>query len=126
MAPTLVRAIGNGPEGVIYVAAGNPQITVPSVLVSEYSAGAVSTYEVDPNGDPIVATRRVLLSGLSGAEGALIDPVTGDFLFSTFGGGNQLVRVSGFVAPPEPVPLPATLPLLLGGLGLLLARRRRG
>ena len=70
------------------------------------------------------ASRRVLLSGLSGAEGALIDPVTGDFLFSTFNGGNQLVRVSGFVAPPEPVPLPATLPLLLGAVGVLLARRR--
>src|SRR5688572_3365655 len=42
--PTFVRAINFGPEGIIYVAAGNPQITVPSVLVSEYSGGSVSTY----------------------------------------------------------------------------------
>jgi hypothetical protein len=117
--------IGGGPEGIAYVPTGSPLFTAPSVLVSEYRTGRVVSYEVNANGDPIVATRRVLLSGLSGAEGALIDPVTGDYLFSTFGGGNQLVRVSGFVAPPEPVPLPATLPLLLGGLGALLARRRR-
>jgi hypothetical protein len=116
--------IGGGPEGIAYVPTGSPLFTAPSVLVSEYRTGRVVTYEVNANGDPLVASRRVLLSGLSGAEGALIDPVTGDFLFSTFNGGNQLVRVSGFVAPPEPVPLPATLPLLLGAVGVLLARRR--
>jgi len=114
--------IGGGPEGIAYVPTGSPLFSVPSVLVSEYSTGRVVAYEVDANGDPLVATRRVLLSGLTGAEGAVIDPVTGDFLFSTFGGGNQIVRVSGFAAP---VPVPAALPLLLAGLGVLLARTRR-
>lgn len=100
VAPTLVRAIGGGPEGVIYVAAGNPEVGAPSVLVSEYGTGAVSTYEIDANGDPIVATRRLFITGLGGAEGAVIDPETGDFLFSTFGGGNRLIVVRGFLPPP--------------------------
>jgi len=33
------------------------------------------------NGDPIVATRRLFVSGLDGAEGAYLDPLTGDYLF---------------------------------------------
>jgi hypothetical protein len=44
---------------------------------------------------------------------------------ATGDGDKPLVRVGGFVAPPAPIPLPATLPLLLGGVGLLLARRRQ-
>ena len=44
------------------------------------------------------------MSGLEGAEGAVIDPITGDFLFSTFGGGDRVVVVSGFAKPlPPPV-----------------------
>ena len=42
------------------------------------------------------------ITGLSGAEGTFIDPVTGDLLFSTYGGGNQVIRVTGFGAPPVP------------------------
>lgn len=97
---TFVVAIGFGPEGIIYVGAGNPDIAVDSILVSEYSGNTVSVYESDANGDPVVATRRVFMSGLSGAEGAAIDPVTGDFLFSTFGGGNRVIVVRGFIPPP--------------------------
>ncbi len=93
--PGLVN-IGGGPEGIVYVAGGNPGFAVDSVLVSEYASGRVVTYEIDAIGNPIVATRRVFLSGLSGAEGAAIDPRTGDFVFSTFGGGDRLLRVTGF------------------------------
>jgi len=100
LTPTLITSIQGGPEGVIYVAAGNPQIGAASVIVSEYSAGNVATYEVDANGDPIFATRRLFISALSGAEGAAVDPQTGDFLFSTFGGGNRLIVVRGFLPPP--------------------------
>jgi hypothetical protein len=100
VAATFVATIGFGPEGVIYVAAGNPDIATDSILVSEYSGGSVSVYESDANGDPVVATRRLFMTGLSGAEGAVIDPVTGDFLFSTFGGGNRVIVVQGFIPPP--------------------------
>ena len=44
--------------------------------------------------------------GLDGAEGALLDPVTGDFLFSTFGGGSRVIVVRGFRAPPPQLPPP--------------------
>src|SRR6185503_2099766 len=40
---------------------------------------------------------------LDRAVGATIDPVTGDFLFSTFGGFNQVVAVGGFGLAPPPV-----------------------
>ena len=87
------------PEGFVYVASGSPQFAKTGLLISEYGAGNVAAYEVDANGDPVVSTRRTFISGLDGAEGALIDPVTGDFLFSTFGGGDRVVVVRGFVAP---------------------------
>jgi hypothetical protein len=95
-------AIGGGPEGIVYIAGGNPGFPVDSVLVSEYGTGRVVTYEIDANGDPIIATRRVFMTGLSGAEGAAIDPLTGEFFFSTFGGGDRVVRVTGFtsIRPP--------------------------
>jgi hypothetical protein len=40
-----------------------------------------------------------MVTGLVGAEGAWIDPLTGDFLFSTFGGSNRVIKVSGFELP---------------------------
>lgn len=107
--------LGGGPEGIAYVPTGSPLFSVPSMLIAEYSANKVATYEVDANGDPIVATRKDFITDLSGAEGAFIDPVTGDFLFSTFGGGNHFVVVEGFVPPPV-VPIPPTVLLLGSGL----------
>ena len=91
--------ITGGPEGIFYVPAGSPLFTVPSVLVSEYSSGSIGAYVIDANGDPIPGTRRDFITALDGAEGAAIDPLTGDFLFSTFGGGNQIILVQGFKKP---------------------------
>jgi hypothetical protein len=94
--------------------------------VAEYAAHTIGAYEVDALGNPILSSRRTFLSGLSGAEGAAIDPLTGDFLFSTFGSSNRVVAVHGFMAP-IPIPEPETYALILAGLGLLgfAARRRR-
>jgi hypothetical protein len=91
--------ISGGPEGIVYVPSGSPLFGAPSLLVSEYSAGAVGAYEVDGDGNPLIGTRRTFISGLSGAEGAFIDPVSGDFLFSTFGGGGRVIVVRGFGGP---------------------------
>ncbi|HVE65417.1 MAG TPA: hypothetical protein VNC59_02470 [Thermoanaerobaculia bacterium] len=101
--PVLNTTIPGGPEGFIYVPIGSPIFpSGTSMLVSEYSANVVSTYQIDSNGNPIVATRAVFISGLTGAEGAVIDPLTGDFLFSTFGASNRVIAVRGFGIPPTP------------------------
>ncbi|CAG1003983.1 hypothetical protein PHYC_03106 [Phycisphaerales bacterium] len=100
LSATQTATLGGGPEGFVYVPPGSPLFTGPSMLVSEYSAGSVAVYDVDPNGDPIVSSRRDFMVGLFGAEGAYIDPFTGDFLFSTFGGGSHVIVVHGFVPPP--------------------------
>jgi hypothetical protein len=74
------------------------------MLVSEYQAGQVAAYAVNANGDPIISSRRTFITDLSGADGAYIDPVTGDFLFSTFGSGDRVIVVRGFAKPlPPPV-----------------------
>jgi hypothetical protein len=96
---SLEATIPGGPEGIAYIPPGSPLFPSPSVLVSEYSAGEIGVYQTDANGDPLVGTRQDFITGLTGAEGAFIDPITGDFLFSTFGGGNHVIVVRGFIIP---------------------------
>ncbi len=123
-----VVTLGGGPEGMVYIKGSNEGFGgTDSLLVSEYGWGSIGAYELDAQGNPIVDSRRTFLSGLSGAEGALIDPFTGDFLFSTFGGGNQVVVISGFKAPTPPspaVPEPASWAMMLLGFGLAGAGMR--
>jgi len=85
--------VGPHPAAVVFFA--------PSTLVCEYGNGSVAAYLLNASGSPIGSSRREMVVGLSGAEGAVIDPVTGDFLFGTYGGGNRIVRVTGFAAPPK-------------------------
>lgn len=99
------RIIG-GPEGFVYVPSGSPQFGNPSLLVSEYGVDEIAAYQVNSNGDPVIASRRAFITGLDGAEGALLDPVTGDYLFSTFGGGSRVIVVRGFRTPPPQLPPP--------------------
>jgi hypothetical protein len=113
---------GGGPEGLAFIAAGNADFPSNSVLISEYSDGRVSAYTLDANSNPIPGSRQDFITGLSGAEGATIDPVTGDFLFSTFGGGNDVIEVRGFI----PVPEPAAVALMaIAGMALALSVRGR-
>lgn len=108
-----------GPEGLVHVPTGSPGFDAPTMLVSEWSAGRVGAYELDAAGVPIVASRRDFISGLVGAEGGFIDPLSGDFLFSTFAGSQSgVIVVGGFAAP---VPEPSAAALLLAGLALMVA-----
>ncbi|MFO0909723.1 MAG: hypothetical protein U0794_15480 [Isosphaeraceae bacterium] len=123
---TLQATTGSGPEGLAYIPAGSPLFSNPSMLISEYSGNRVSAYTLDANGAPIPGSRQDFVTGLSGAEGAFVDPLTGDFLFSTFGSGSQIYSVQGFTAAvPEPGSL--LLGLCLTGVGATFhALRRRG
>jgi hypothetical protein len=126
-----VQNVPGGPEGFVYIEAGNPHFTADSMLISEFAANQVGAYLVDGNGNPLVNTRRTFLTGLTGAEGATVDPLTNDFLFSTFGGQNQVVVVRGFVPQQDGEPTPASEPqtVFLVGMGILAialgARKRR-
>ena len=97
-----IQLVDVGCEGAFYVAAGNPRFTNHSVLICDYGSSSVVSYEVDGNGDPKPATKRLFLTELTSPEGGTVDPVTGDFVFSSFD-GVHLYIVSGFtggVAPP--------------------------
>ena len=126
-----IQSLSGGPEGFVYIPAGNPLFTTNSMLIAEYGAGLIGAYQVDGDGNPLAGTRRTFVSGLTGAEGAAIDPLTGDFLFSTFGGANEVVRISGFI-PPTPEPPPVGVPepnswllLMSGCIALGYAARRQ-
>ncbi len=124
-----------GPEGFVYVPQGSTLFPTQSMLVSEYTANNIATYTIDANGNPVLASRQTFISGLAGAESAAIDPVTGDFFFSTFGGSNQVIEVQGFSTPApaatsEVPTLSMTATVLAAMLvllsGLLLVGGRRG
>ncbi|HZZ43423.1 MAG TPA: hypothetical protein VFE58_10845 [Tepidisphaeraceae bacterium] len=121
ISPTTVNLpAATGPEGFTYVQAGStPLFTTNSVLITEYNTGDVSSYQIDANGDPILSTRQTFLTGLQTAEGALIDPLTGDFLFSD-SSDSDLTLVRQFTSlpsnDPPAVPLPSSA---YAGLALL-------
>jgi hypothetical protein len=98
---TMETTIIGGPEGFVHISDLNPGFPVPGLLVSEWSAGNLAAYDIDDNGDPINNTRRDFITGLTGAEGAFLDPLSGDFLFTTFGGGNRLIAIRGFQPQPQ-------------------------
>ncbi len=120
---TYINSYPGGPEGFIYVPHGSPLFPGDNLLMAEYSADTVGAYLVDSNGDPILGSRQDFILGLVGAEGAFTDPITGDFLFSTFISGSEIYEVQGF-API--VPEPGSLALLGAGvLGLAGVIRRK-
>jgi hypothetical protein len=91
--------IVGGPEGFVHIGPENEEFDVESLLVSEWSDNKIAAYEADDQGNPIPETRVDFVIGLNGAEGAYIDPLSGDFLFTTWGGSDVLIAIRGFVAP---------------------------
>lgn len=121
---TYINTFPGGPEGFIYVPKNSVLFPGYNLLMAEYSAGTVGAYQVDSNGDPILGSRQDFILGLTGAEGAFIDPITGDFLFSTFGtGSDSIYEIQGFQPT---IPEPGTLALMgTGVLGLAGVIRRK-
>jgi hypothetical protein len=116
---------GGDPEGIIYVPQGSTDFSGQTALVSLYGGGDVDAYSIDAFGLPIASSATPFITGLGGAEGAVIDPETGDFLFSTYGGGNQIIEVQGFAVPPPSTREPAAILLMAAGLVAIAGLRRR-
>ena len=108
-AATQRTSIGDA-EGIAFVPPGSPAISPNSVLIAKYVSERIVVAPLDANGDPITANGHDFLTGLAGAEGAVVDPVTGDALFGTFGTANQVIRISGFAIPSSPSPTPTPTP----------------
>ena len=103
---TQTATLPNEPGGFAYVPAGSPGFATQSLIVAEWRLDAtldrVAVYDVDvATGDPIVATRREFFSKFPRPWGAYFEPVTGDYLFLSWGAGEDHVFiVQGFVPPP--------------------------
>ena len=98
---TPVTTIPGGPEGFVYIPDTNDDFDVDSILVADWSENQISAYEIDGQGDPIVNTRALFVDGFDGAEGAFVDPLSGDFVFATWSGVNLMIAIQGFLPPPQ-------------------------
>ncbi|MBK9752522.1 MAG: hypothetical protein IPO88_03270 [Nannocystis sp.] len=102
--PVKTATLPNGPGGFAYVPKGSPGFDVDHVIVSEWSTNTVGVYQVDAQGDPKMATRKDFYTTFPRPWGAYFEPLTGDFMFLTWGAGvDRVYIVQGFKAPP---PLP--------------------
>ena len=103
---TQTATLPNGPGGFGYVPQGSPDFAKQSIITPEWPGGQVAVYEVDTMGDPVVATRRQFFDKFPVPWGAYFEPTTGDFIFLSWGSGNDRIYiVEGFTKPP-PAPLP--------------------
>jgi hypothetical protein len=104
---TQTATLPNEPGGFAYVPAGSPGFTGQAVIVAEWRStdptlDRVAVYDVDDHGDPMVPTRREFFSKFPRPWGAYFEPVTGDYLFLSWGAGtgDRVYLVQGFVPPP--------------------------
>jgi hypothetical protein len=100
---TQTATLPNQPGGFAYVPAGSPGFPKQSLIVAEWRAtpeDRVAVYEVDAQGDPVVATRREFFKEFPRPWGAYFEPVTGDYMFLSWGQApDRLYIVQGFVPP---------------------------
>lgn len=105
---TQTVTVPNNPGGFAYVPAGSPGFTQQAIIVAEWVAGdpsldRVAVYDADAQGDPIIATRREFMSRFPRPWGAYFEPVTGDYLFLSWGTGTDRVYIVQGFAPPPPI-----------------------
>jgi hypothetical protein len=109
---TEIVQVPNNPGGFAYVPAGSPGFPDQAIMLAEWNVSnsdldRVAAYDADAQGDPIVSTRREFLSRFPRPWGAYFEPVTGDYLFLSWGTGmDRVYIVQGFV-PPPPIGAPA-------------------
>jgi hypothetical protein len=77
---TQMAQLAGGPDGFVYLPTNAPFFNGADLLVAEYSAGRIVTYQVDANGDPIPTTLQVVVDQIAGAFSFALDPVTHDVL----------------------------------------------
>jgi hypothetical protein len=103
---TQTVTLPNNPGGFAYVPAGSPGFDAQAIIVAEWvatdpSQDRVAVYDADPAGDPLVDTRREFFTRFPRPWGAYFEPVTGDYLFLSWGTGSDHVYiVQGFAPPP--------------------------
>jgi hypothetical protein len=103
---THTTTLPNNPGGFAYVPAGSPGFDEQAIIVAEWRVGdptadRVAVYDADTAGDPIPSTRREFFSRFPRPWGAYFEPVTGDYLFLSWGtGADHVYVVQGFVPPP--------------------------
>lgn len=99
--PTKIVSLPNGPGGFAYVPEGSPGFDSPHIIVSDWSTNTVSVYEADGLGDPMVETRKDFYTTFPRPWGAYFEPLKGDFMFLTWGAGEDRVYITqGFEQPP--------------------------
>jgi hypothetical protein len=94
--------LGGWPGGFAYVPAGSPGFAKQSLIVTELTGNIVAIYEVDADGDPLPATKKMFFDKFPSPWGAYFDAITGDYLFLTWGNGeaDRIYEVQGFAVPP--------------------------
>ncbi len=103
-APVQTAVLPNGPGGFAYVPEGSPGFVSNHIIVSEWSTNTVGVYQTNAAGDPDAATRADFFTTFPRPWGAYFEPLTGDFVFLTWGAAiDRVYVVQGFMTPP-PIP----------------------
>jgi hypothetical protein len=97
VAETATATLTGGPDGFAYVPRTAPLFQGADVLVAEFNTSTLATYQIDAQGDPIVATRQVFASGFASAFALTVDPVTSDVVHAGWSGSTVHV-IRGFGA----------------------------
>jgi hypothetical protein len=96
----MTTTVPNWPGGFAYVPVGSADFPNPSLVVAEWNNMTVAAYDVDAQGDPIVSTRRAFIDNFDRPWGAYFEPTTGDYLFLSWGAGqDEVFIVQGFTPP---------------------------
>ncbi len=107
VSPVMEFGGGNSPEQMLWVPPNSPGFDDANkhVQVANYGSQRVAAYQLDANGHPNFGTQLAFMTGLVGSIGAVVDPLTGDFLFSTYGdsgAGDHIYVVSQTAASIAP------------------------